>query len=694
VRVRASTRWGPALTIVVLVAAVFGRTAWNGFVDFDDPAYITENPHVRAGLTVETILWAFSTGHQSNWHPLTWISHALDVTLFGVNPAGHHLVSAALHAASAVLLLLALLRMTGAPLRSAAVAALFAVHPLHVESVAWAAERKDVLSTAFGMGCLLVYAHHAQRPSPGMRRLLLALFALGLMAKPMLVTLPFVLLLLDAWPLRRWELGWSLPPAALVREKIPLFLLAAASSVVTWTVQARGGSVAALDVVPLLLRLQNAAIAYVGYLADTFYPVELGVLYPYGTAIASWKVAGACVVVAALTAATWASRRSAPYLLVGWLWYLGTLVPVIGVVQVGVQSHADRYAYVPLIGIFLMIAWGLYDLLGAVAARRTIFASWMALVVTACALLAWRQAGYWRDSEALFTRTLAVTEGNYVIESNFGGTLAREGRLDKAMSHLEAARRIRPGYAPGLSNIGVVLLRQGRAVEAIPLFRDALRFKPTHLEAWLNLGNALEKTGDLDGAAAAYREAERLAPGEPAISALARAAARSRPARAARSPEVPNATPEALASYTRANELRDRGRLAEAETQYREAIRLDPGCAEFHNNLGSLLGRQGRLDEAVAEIAKAVERKPGLTAAHINLGIVLAMRGDDEAAATQFAEVLRLDPWDVTAHSNLGVLRARQGRRDEAIAHFDAVLRIEPGNADASRALAELKARP
>ena len=686
--------WLLACALVLLVAAVFGRTAWNGFIDFDDPAYITENPHVRSGPPVAAIAWAFSTGHQSNWHPLTWISHAVDAALFGVRPAGHHLVSAGLHAASAVLLLLALFRMTGAPLRSAAVAALFAVHPLHVESVAWAAERKDVLSTALGMGCLLVYAHHAQRPSSRTRVVLTALFALGLMAKPMLVTLPFVLLLLDAWPLRRWEIGWSRPPAPLLREKIPLFLLAAASSAVTWTVQSRGGAVAALDVVPFFLRLQNAAIAYVGYLVDMFHPVELGILYPYGTRIAFWKLAGACVVLAATTAATWAARGRAPYLLVGWLWYLGTLVPVIGIVQVGVQSHADRYTYVPLIGIFLMIAWGLHDLLRTLAARRAIFTASMAAVVAACALLAWRQAGYWRDSETVFARTLAVTEGNHVIESNLGGTLTREGRLDEAMRHLEAARRIRPDYAPALSNIGVVLLRQGRAVEAIPLFRDALRAKPIHLEAWLNLGNALERTGDREGAAAAYREAERLAPGEPAISALARAAARPRAARPARSPETPQATPEALASYTTANELRDRGRLAEAETRYREAIRLDPGCAEFHNNLGSLLGRQGRFDEAVAEITKAIELKPGLTAAHNNLGTVLAMRGDDGGAATRFAEVLRLDPWDVTAHSNLGVLRARQGRRDEAIAHFEAVLRIEPGNASAGRALAELKGRP
>jgi tetratricopeptide (TPR) repeat protein len=609
----------------VLTAVAYGRVAGNGFIDYDDLAYVTENPHIRSGLTLDAVRWAFTTGYHSNWHPLTWISHAVDVSLFGLEPAGHHLVSLALHALSAILLFEALARMTGAAARSFVVAALFAVHPLHVESVAWAAERKDVLSTAFGMGCLLAYAL-------GRRRVLLvALFALSLLSKPMLVTLPFVLLLLDVWPLARRE-RWSL----LVREKLPLFAMSFVSAAITWIVQARGGAVAALELLPFPARLANAVVAYVTYLVATFVPKDLAVLYPFETPLPAWKVAGSFLVLAAITIAVIRARAKAPYLAVGWLWYVGTLVPVIGLVQVGLQSHADRYTYVPLVGIFVMVVWALAERLPRAASLTVAGAA-----IAVCVALTWRQVGLWRDSETLFEHTLAVTTQNHVIEGNLGGTFARAGRFEEAMRHLEAATRIRPDHAPSVSNMGVVLLRQGRVEEAIPLFRKSVALDAHHLDGWLNLANALAQTGDHDGAAAALRRAQELAPDDARIAELARAAS--------------SASPDD--SFARANGLRDQRLYAEAETAYRETL----------------------------------EANPSHTGARNNLAILLAMRGDTAGAAQQFEELLRSDPNDATAHFNLGAMLAKQGRFDEAIARFEQALALQPDYAAAQRALEEAR---
>jgi tetratricopeptide (TPR) repeat protein len=636
------------LALVLIVGVVYGRVARHAFVDYDDTVYVSENEHVRAGLSLDFAVWAFSTGTNSNWHPLTWLSHALDVELFGLDPTGHHLVSVGLHASNAVLLLLALHAMTGALWRSAAVAALFALHPQHVESVAWVAERKDVLCTLFGLLALLAYVRHVARPAAATRALVLLLFAASLLAKPMLVTLPFVLLLLDVWPLGRRGEG----ARRLIVEKLPLFALATASSAVTWFVQQRGGAVTALDALPLHLRLENALVAYATYLGKTFWPTGLGVLYPLHGSLPAWKVAGAGLLLAAITGAVAALGRRAPYLATGWLWYLGTLVPVIGIVQVGAQSGADRYTYIPLVGVFLMLAWGLTELLGARPHGRAALAAIAAAALAGCALLTWRQAGTWRDSETLFEHTLAVTERNHIIENNLGGALMRQGRIDEALRHFENSRRIRPDHAPALSNLGVALQRKGRWSEAIALYREALKAKPGHLEAWLNLGNALEQTGDPGGALAAFREADRLKPGDPEIGARLRAASalERRPA---------TAPPAARASYAMGNAARVAGRLDEAESAYREAVRLDPGW----------------------------------TAARNNLGIALALRGAHEEAALHFDEVLRLDPRDATAHYNLGVLLARRGLLREAIVHYEAALRITPGYADAKRALADARRR-
>ncbi|HEX6850831.1 MAG TPA: tetratricopeptide repeat protein [Candidatus Polarisedimenticolaceae bacterium] len=627
-----------AALLSLLTLGVYAGVARNGFVDYDDPAYITQNAHVRGGLTLDTVAWAFTSGEESNWHPLTWLSHALDVTFFGVDPSGHHLVSAGIHALNAALLLLVLHALTGTVWRSAFVAALFALHPLHVESVAWASERKDVLSTLFGLLTVLAYLRRVASPTTAGRVLVASLFALSLLAKPMLVTLPFVLLLLDAGPLKRWNLA----------EKAPLFALAAASSLVTWLVQRAGGAVSDLDALPFAARAANAAVAYVTYPLRMCWPVDLGVLYPLPASIPAWKIVGAPAVLAAATIAAWRARRRAPYVLLGWLFYLGTLVPVIGLVQVGVQSSADRYTYVPLIGIFSILAWGAHDLLGA---RPLPKAALAATALLACTALTIRQIGFWRDSTTLFERTLAVTTDNAVVHNNLGGVRMREGRVEAAVAHFEAARRIHPEYAAALSNLGVASASRGKLGEAIALFREALKHRPGHLEAWLNLGDALQKDGDRAGAIAAFRQAQRLKPGDATIASIVQALERL-PSTAS-----PAQASEARPHFDRGNALRGAGRYAQAEAAYREAIRLDP-----------------RFD-----------------AAHNNLGILLAMGGKAEEAAGEFLAVLRLNPRDAGAHLNLGVLLAKQGRGSEAAGHFEEALRLEPENEAARRALARVR---
>lgn len=682
---------------MLITVAVYGPVVRNGFVDYDDPAYVVANPHIRNGPTAESIAWAFTTGYHGNWHPLTWISHALDVRIFGLEPAGHHAVSLLIHALNSALLFLALSRMTGALWRPAMVAALFALHPLRVESVAWAAERKDVLSTFFGMTVLLAYWRHVRQPSVATRIALPVLLGLGLMAKPMLVTLPFALLLLDLWPLGRWN-PWSVggpsrwaPPWPLVREKLPLFVMAAASSIVTWAAQKAGGAVTALDVLPPAARLSNAVVAYVAYLARAAWPWELGVLYPIPASFPAWKTLGAVAILAAVSFAVRALARSAPYLLVGWVWYLGTLVPVIGLVQVGVQSSADRYTYIPLIGVFLAAVWGGARVLGGTRMGRASLVAFATLFLAGCAALTWRQIGYWRDSETLFRRTLAVTTDNGVIHNNLAGVLIREGRLDEAVDHLEQARRIRPNYVSALSNLGVARQGQGKVVEAVDLFREALRLDPAHVEAWLSLGNALAKIGDLKGALGAFREGRRLRPEEPGIDAIIRGLEERERSGSSPSGEAPRGSPEARARFERANVLRDQGLLEQAADQYREAIRLDPESAEAHNNLGSILGRQGRLQEAIREVSRAVELAPSLAEAHNNLGILLAVRGDSGSAESHFREAAGLDSRDPTARLNLGMLLAKQGRAKEAAEQLEEALRLQPGNDAARRALRQLR---
>ena len=499
--------------LLLAVALVFGQTVRHEFVNYDDNKYVYENPRVAQGLSARGIVWAFTAIHFNNWHPLTTLSHMLDCQLYGLHAGGHHLTSVLLHAVVAILLFLVLLRITGDLWPSAFVAAVFAIHPLRAESVAWVAERKDVLSGLFFMLTLWAYAGYARRPfSLGRYLTVVLLFALGLMAKPMLVTLPFVLLLLDYWPLGRIGLHTAGISRRVVVEKLPLLALTAASCVAT--VIAQGTGVIAIDVIPLPSRIANALVSYLAYIRDIFYPVGLAVLYPYPEGgLPIWKVAASSLAVTGISTAALVWRRRFPYLFVGWFWYVGMLVPVIGLVQVGLQSMADRYTYLPQIGLCIAVTWGVAQLAVSWRYRFRVYGATAALAVLLLMGLAWRQTSYWRDSETLWTHTLAYTTHNFLPHNNLGLALAQKGQVDEAVTHFRKALEIKPDYANAHQNLGVALEGRGQSDAAIAHYQRALELKPDYPDiTHNNLGSALARRGQLDAAIVHFRKALELRP--------------------------------------------------------------------------------------------------------------------------------------------------------------------------------------
>jgi hypothetical protein len=500
-----------SLALAALDLAVFAQIRQHAFITYDDPLYVTGNPQVLGGLTARGVAWAFTTGHSANWHPVTWLSHMLDVELFGLEAGAHHVTSFALHLANTLLLFWGLHRMTGATGRSAFVAALFGVHPLHVESVAWIAERKDVLSTLFWWLTIWAYVAFVRRPDRRRYGLVLLSFALGLASKPMLVTLPFTLLLIDVWPLGRL----TGPPGrlrALVFEKVPLVVLAIASSLVTFLVQRQGGAVNGLDEIPVGLRVSNALVSYVGYLGKTIWPDRLAIFYPYPASIPVWATAGAVAMLVVISiAAFWLARRR-PYVAIGWVWYLGTLLPVIGLIQVGGQALADRYTYVPLVGIFVIIAWGVPDLLARWPAWRALAPVAAATVILACAVTARAQTAHWRTSFALWQHAVEVTRDNHVAEDALGTILVEMGQPAEAIPHLSRAVAIKPTFAQAHYNLGLAFTKEGRDAEAAAQYVDALRLLPDLAEAHYNLGVILARQGQFDAAAREFREVLRINP--------------------------------------------------------------------------------------------------------------------------------------------------------------------------------------
>jgi len=588
--------------LVAITLAVFWQVTGHDFIAFDDPEYVIDNPMVRAGLTPQGIRWAFSTFYAANWHPLTWLSHMLDSHLYGLNPGRHHLTSLLLHLLSSLLLFLVLVKMTTTLWRSAAVAALFAVHPLHVESVAWIAERKDVLSTCFWMLTMWAYLRYTRNPGRTSYLITLILYALGLMAKPMLVTLPLVLILLDYWPLGRWaRAGLVHEPgrhggriAALVWEKAPFILLAALSSTVTLIAQWQGGAVSPTEIVPFGVRFWNALVAYLLYLVKIVWPVGLAVFYPHpGRSLPWWLVLCAALVLVGITLGVLRARKTQPYLVTGWFWYLGTLLPVIGLIQVGEQAMADRYCYIPLIGPFLMISWGAPALAARWLTPRVLLPVLTAATLSALICVTWGQVRYWRDSFTLFTHTLSVTTNNSRMHNNLANVLAQRGEIEKAITHYEKALAIQPKYPEAESNLGAALISQGRVEEGIGHYREALRLDPNLAEVHNNLGVALADQGKTEEAVSHYLKAVELKPDY------------------------------AEAHNNLGNILADQGRFAEAIARFQEALRLQPFYPQAHNNLGVALARQGRLREAIPHFERALELQPDFAQARRNLTIAL-----------------------------------------------------------------------
>jgi tetratricopeptide (TPR) repeat protein len=493
--------------LLLAVAVVFGPAVRHGFVGFDDDTYVCRNPHLAQGLTADGLTWAFTTRHAGNWHPLTWLSHLLDYQLYGLRPGGHHLTNVLLHAVVAAMLFLVLWRMTGDCWPAAFVAAVFAVHPLRVESVAWVAERKDVLCGLFFMLTLGAYRGYARHPFSRARyTLVLVLFALGLMAKPMLVSLPLVLLLLDCWPLARmsWQ-SWR----GLVAEKIPLLAMAAVCGGATILAQDK----AIAQQLPLSVRLANASVSCTTYLEQFFCPLGLAAFYPHPeNTLPGWKVAASALVLGGLSVAALAGRRRFPYGFVGWFWYLGMLVPVIGLVQVGDQAMADRYTYLPEIGLGIALAWGVKQLTQSWPHCQRVRPMAAALAIAILAACAWRQTSYWHDGETLWTRVLDCTAGNASGHYNLGVALMERGRTDEALRHFQEALNIQPRSADALNNMGILLAERGRLDEAIACFRKALRCKPGDADAHDNLAIALRLQGKTAEAVSHWREVVRLQP--------------------------------------------------------------------------------------------------------------------------------------------------------------------------------------
>ena len=587
-----------SLFLIVTTLVAFEEVRNHAFLNLDDNVYVTENRQVQSGLTLKSVIWASTRMHAGHWHPLTWLSHMLDCELYGLNPGGHHLTNLLFHIVNTLLLFLVFKRMTGRLWMSGFIAALFALHPLHVESVAWVAERKDVLSTFFWMLTMWFYMRYVE--GPGLNRYLLVLlsFTLGLLAKPMLVTLPFVLLLLDYWPLGRFQFAQSSGnlkspnfkstsrtdqksiALCIIREKALLFILSAVSSILTIIAAQRVGAAAPLETYRLGMRFANALVSYVSYIEKMIWPSHLAVFYPYPELLPIWKVAGAGLLLVFVSFLAILAARKRPYLVVGWFWYLGTLVPVIGLMQAGSQAMADRFTYVPLIGLFIMIVWGVQDILAGWRYRGVVLSISGGLLLSILIIITRLQVKHWQNDVTLFKHSVNANTNNYLSHSILGVALYQEGKSQEAIDHFSEALRIKPDHTETHNGLGVVLASQGRYQEAIAHFKEALKIKPDDAGAHNNLGLALERQGKHQ---------------------------------------------EAMAHYAR-------------------ALRIKPDYAEAHNNLGVFLLRKGKNQEAIPYFTDALRLKPDYAEAHINLGLAYLMIGNRDSAMKEYEILKRINP--------------------------------------------------
>ena len=560
------------LFLIVTTLAAYWQVTNHEFLNYDDNIYITKNHQVQAGLNLESTIWSFTSGTMvSNyWHPLTWLSHILDFQLYGMNAGGHHMTSLLFHITNTLLLFFIFRRMTGDIWQSGCVATLFALHPLHVESVAWVAERKDVLSTFFWLLTMLAYCRYIEKPVLIRYFMVLLFFVLGLMSKPMLVTLPFVLLLMDYWPLGRIQLGQVIKSGNvkaqktsvfhLVVEKIPFFLLTAAASMTAYITQQKGGALTCMDLALLKIQIANALVSYVSYIGKMIWPGQLAVFYPHPGTLPIWESVGAALLLISLTAFVIILWRRFPYLSVGWFWYTGTLVPVIGLVKVGSFAMADRYTYVPLIGLFIIAAWGVSDLLKKREYRKIFLGVLATLYLSILMTATWKQVGYWENSTTLFKHSLNVTVNNYIAHDKLGEALAEQNRTAEAIRHYSEALRIEPDFVQAHLSMGDAHASLGNNEDAVYYYNKALQKKPNYEKAHNNLGNAMARQGNVE--AAAYH--------------------------------------------------------------YNEALKINPNHAGAHYNLGKIAANQGKIEDAILYYRKALLLNPIMTEAIYNLSWIFA----------------------------------------------------------------------
>jgi protein O-mannosyl-transferase len=721
--------FGLCLLLAISVIAVYGQTVSFDFVDFDDSSYVSNNPKVPGGLTLDGIKWAFTKTYAGNWIPLIWLSLMFDKTVFGFWAGGFHLVNVAIHIANTILLFWVLKRYSKALWASFFVAALFALHPLHVESVAWVTERKDVLSTLFWMLTMLAYLRFVEKRTVWRYTIILVFFAIGLMAKPMLVTLPFVLLIMDYWPLRRlWpEEGIGVGVFRLILEKLPLLALSAISSAVTSVAQKT--SMANLSVFSLDYRICNTLVSYCDYILKMFRPVDLAVFYPHPSGgIAVWKIAASAAALLAITVVVLLLRRHR-YLLAGWLWYLGTLVPVIGLVQVGRQAMADRYVYIPMTGLFIMLVWLAGDIIGRWRYKTILAGIGGTALIIAMGILTFWQVGYWRDTISLFTHTAAVTTDNYLAYSVLGTRFAQKGDLDRARSEIEKAMKFNVNEIDVLYNIAKVLTVLGRTDEAIEyygrilatttgdadtyialaametergnfaraadIYRKGLGFNPENGDLHGRLGSLLLQTGLVDEAIKELETAVKLKADSAIYGNLGMALlSKGQQERAKECYEkaIKINPANAQAHYNLGNIFLAQDLPAKAVSEYEMAIKAKPNYAKAYGNLGAAFTQMGQTDKAVGGFRRAVELDSNNVDAHFNLAMALSGKGLFDEAIEHLHKVVELAPQDTIARCRLAEILFVQGKVEQATAEYEQVLKIDPADEDAKTGLEKIRA--
>jgi protein O-mannosyl-transferase len=693
------------IIIIMATLCVYSQVKKYDFVGFDDNEYVYENAHVKTGLTLKNILWAFTAFHSNNWHPLTWISHMMDCQVFGLNPGLHHLMNLFFHIVNSLLLYFVFKQMTGEQWKCGFMAAVFALHPLHVESVAWISERKDVLTAFFWLLAMWSYFRYSKRPCLATYAWVFIFFLLGLLSKPMIITLPFVLMLMDYWPLDRFDnqaiAGFNIRKKLflLVLEKIPLLILVPVSSLLTFYAQKQGGIVKSLDIFPLNVRIANAIVSYALYIIKIIYPVKMAFLYPHH-GMPSWlNIGAALILISTICYLSIRYYKKYPYVIVGWLWYLGTLVPVIGIVQVGMQSMADRYTYIPSIGLLLIVAWGVPEALAKWRYKEIWLAAAVFTVIAISGVIAWKQTGYWKNSLSMLEHTIRVTSKNYIALDTLGVVLLRHGRTDEAINyHLQAQKiypnnpyshfslgvsyfvqgkiresidqyleaiKIEPEYYQAHTNLGAAYFTLGNTEKAVTHYLNAITINPEYVEAYINLGLAYDKLGRFDDAVKQCKQAFRVDPDN--INAhflLANILEKIGNIDEAicHYSEIAKINPGLLdVQYRLGVALYRQGRTAEAIQHYLEVLKKNPDSAETHNSLGTALYKQGRIDDAIGQYLQALDNKPDYAEAHNNLGGAYLCKGDANAAIASFQQALRINPGYTNARNNLQqVLMVRQ----------------------------------